>query len=341
MRLCLAGDVMTGRGIDQALPQPAAPELYEPYVRSARDYVALAERTSGAIPRPVSCDYIWGDAAAEMARADARIVNLETAVTAGGRPWPGKGIHYRMHPGNVPCLGSAHIDCCVLANNHVLDWGYDGLADTLEALHAAGIRTAGAGRDAQEAQAPAILDTPGRRVLVFAYATESSGVAPDWAAGSGPGVSFLPELSAERVARNIDRVRREDDLVVVSIHWGANWGYEVSGAELRFARGLTEAGVDIVHGHSSHHPKRIEFHRGRPILYGCGDLMNDYEGIGGYASFRQELALLYFVTPGGELELVPFRLRRFRLEHAAPADRLWLARKLGVAERDGALIAHG
>jgi poly-gamma-glutamate synthesis protein (capsule biosynthesis protein) len=333
MRLCLAGDVMTGRGIDQVMPQSASPELYEPYVRSARDYVALAERWSGAIPRSIAFDYVWGDAAAPMARADARIVNLETAVTARGKPWPGKGIHYRMHPGNTACLGAARIDCCVLANNHVLDWGYDGLADTLGALHAAGIRTAGAGQDADEAQAPAVLNlASGRRVLVFAYATESSGVAPDWAAGSGrPGVNFLAELSAERVAKQVERARAEDDLVVVSIHWGANWGYPVSEAERRFATSLIDAGVDVVHGHSSHHPRRIEFHRGRPILYGCGDLLNDYEGISGHEAYRPGLAVLYFFAPGTPdgLELVAFRVRRFRLERASAEDAQWLTRALG------------
>ncbi len=330
MKLCLTGDVMTGRGIDQVLPHPVSPELYEPYVRSARDYVALAVRENGPIPAPAPFDYVWGDALPAMQRADARIVNLETSVTARGKPWPGKGIHYRMHPANVACLTAARIDCCVLANNHVLDWGYEGLADTLETLHAAGIRTAGAGRDEAEAKAPAVLEVGGGRVLVFAYGMASSGVLPDWAAGSGAGVNFLPELSVSAVSRNIQSVRQPGDVVIVSIHWGGNWGYGVSGAEREFAQGLIDAGVDVVHGHSSHHPKRVERHRGRPILYGCGDFINDYEGIGGYESFRPELALLYCFEPGGRLALEPFRMRRFRLERAAEADARWLAGTLGV-----------
>jgi poly-gamma-glutamate capsule biosynthesis protein CapA/YwtB (metallophosphatase superfamily) len=347
MKLCLAGDVMTGRGIDQALPHPAPPELYEPYVRSARDYVALAEQANGPIARPLAFDYVWGDALAEIERRapDARIVNLETAVTARGSPWRRKAIHYRMHPRNVPCLTAARIDCCVLANNHVLDWGYGGLEDTLDTLHAAGIRTAGAGRDAQEAKAPAVLEPrPGTRALVFAYAMPSSGVPPEWAAGRGPGVNFLPDFSGEScrtIAGEIGGNRRPGDVVVVSIHWGANWGYEVGAAEREFARGLIDAGADVVHGHSSHHAKAVELHRGRPILYGCGDLINDYEGIAGHESYRPELAALYFVTPGGELELVPLRLRRFRLERASEEDARWLARTLGMDIREGALIAHG
>ena len=140
---------MTGRGIDQALPHPVNPVLYEPYVRDAREYVHLAEKAHAPIPRPLSFDYIWGDALQELERAevDFRIVNLETAVTSAETPWPGKGIHYRMHPQNIGCLSVAHISACALANNHVLDWGYDGLSETRLSLDAAGVAHSGAGND--------------------------------------------------------------------------------------------------------------------------------------------------------------------------------------------------
>src|SRR5512145_2882467 len=115
--LFLCGDVMTGRGVDQILPHPSKPRLFEPYVTSAVTYVELAERAVGPIPRPVGFDYVWGDALAELRRVrpDARIVNLETSVTRSNEAWPDKGIHYRMHPANVPCLTAAGIDCCALA----------------------------------------------------------------------------------------------------------------------------------------------------------------------------------------------------------------------------------
>jgi poly-gamma-glutamate synthesis protein (capsule biosynthesis protein) len=108
----LCGDVMTGRGIDQILPHPGDPLLHEDYVRSALGYLELAETASGAIPRPVGFDYIWGDALDELARRRpaARIVNLETAVTARGRPEP-KGVNYRMSPADLalppPALAAA------------------------------------------------------------------------------------------------------------------------------------------------------------------------------------------------------------------------------------------
>src|SRR2546428_10686211 len=168
LRFFLCGDVMTGRGIDQALPHPVNPGLYEPYVRDAREYVDLAEKANGPIPRPGTFDYIWGDALQELERAkdDFRIVNLETAITSAETTWSGKGIHYRMHPQNIACLSAARLTACALANNHVLDWGYAGLSETLRALAIMGVAHSGAGHNAEEAATPAVLNLPDKRPLL-------------------------------------------------------------------------------------------------------------------------------------------------------------------------------
>lgn len=361
--LFLCGDVMMGRGVDQILPHPAPPQLHEPYVGSAYEYVELAERVNGPIERPADCTYIWGDALAEFERRRplVRIVNLETAVTTSEHACSGKGIHYRMHPLNLPCLTAAGIDCCVLANNHTLDWGREGLEETLHALHEARVHTTGAGMSLAEACAPARLElSDRRRILAFAYAAADSGVPAEWDATEyRPGLCVLNDLSArtvEEIAARIRSHRRSGDIVIVSLHWGGNWGYEATLAQQGFAHALIdEAGVDIVYGHSSHHPKPIEVHNGRLILYGCGDLLNDYEGIGGYESYRPELGLMYFPTvrQTGELAqliMTPTRIRRLRINRASPQDAHWLcetltrqSRPFGAAlsaTRDNALALH-
>lgn len=346
LTLFLCGDVMTGRGIDQILPHPVDPTLYELWVRDARDYVALAERANGPIPRPVAFEYIWGDALEALAQATphARIVNLETSITTHAQPWPGKGIHYRMHPKNVPCLSAAEIDCCVLANNHVLDWGQEGLRQTLATLREAGITTAGAGSDAAEAAAPAFLETEAGRVLVYACGHARSGILPEWGAERNrPGVNLLPDLStatARRIGEQCSALRRPGDRLVVSIHWGGNWGFAIGPERMTFARALVDHGVDVVHGHSSHHVLGIEVYRDRLILYGCGDLLNDYEGIEGYEAYRGDLGLLYLsrLDETGallELRLVPMRTTRFRLQHATSDEVAWLHQTLA---REGARL---
>ncbi len=346
VKIFLCGDVMTGRGIDQILPHPSEPRIYEPGMGSAVDYLHLAEAANGPIARPVAFSYVWGAALDELnkRRPDARIINLETSVTRSEAYVP-KGINYRMSPENAECLAAAGIDCCTLANNHVLDWSEAGLCETLGTLAGLGIKTAGAGRDLAEAKAPAILDLGSKgRLLVFAFASITSGTPRDWAARpNAPGINFLPDLSlrsAARVAEEVARIKQPHDVVVVSIHWGSNWGYGISAEQRQFAHELIDkAGISILHGHSSHHAKALEIYRNRPILYGCGDFLNDYEGIRGYEAFRDDLALMYFadidVTSGDllGLEMVALQIRRFRLDRASGEDIAWLAEVLDRESR--------
>jgi poly-gamma-glutamate synthesis protein (capsule biosynthesis protein) len=327
---------MTGRGVDQVLAHPSTPVLHEPYVRSALEYVQMAEKASGTIPKPVSPSYLWGDAAAELERAvpAARIVNLETSITTS-EDYDPKGINYRMHPDNIPYLAAVRIDCCVVANNHVLDWGRAGLTETLNVLHSAGLQTAGAGRNLTEALQPAVISRGGSRVLVFAFGMTDSGIPRDWEATNlNPGIALLLGPVDRRVGRVAERIRalkRRGDIAVLSIHWGPNWGYGIPEEHRTLAHKLIDqSGVDIVHGHSSHHPKPIEVYNGKLILYGCGDFLNDYEGIGGYEEFRSHLALMYFATvdlPSGKLQrlqMTPLEIQRFRLKHASGQDAEWL-----------------
>jgi poly-gamma-glutamate synthesis protein (capsule biosynthesis protein) len=360
--LLLCGDVMTGRGVDQILPHPSDPRLAEPSVRDARTYVELAEARSGPIPRRVAFSYAWGDALAdpEWSVADVRLVNLETSVTRSDERWPDKDIHYRMHPENVPCLAAGRIDVCALANNHVLDHGRLGLLETLETLQRAGVKVAGAGRDLAEARRPAVVElAAGGRVVAIAFGTETSGIPPSWAAaGDRPGVDLLRapfDEAAAEIAERVRRVKRPGDIVVASVHWGTNWGYDVPPSHARFAHRLIEGGVDVVHGHSSHHVRPIEVYRDRLVLYGCGDFIDDYEGIGGHEEYRADLVLTYVATlqPSGKLaglRMRPLQMRKMRLAHAAPDDAGWLAGTLNrigegfgsrfVLEDDGALMLH-
>lgn len=386
--LLLAGDVMTGRGVDQAMRHPVDPVLYEAAVRDARVYLRLAEAAHGAVPRPVAPAYPWGAAlaAAESRAPDLRIVNLETAVTTSTTPWPGKGIHYRMHPDHTDCLQAAKVDACTLANNHVVDWGPDGLTQTLGSLQAAGVQTAGAGADADRALAPACWPMPDRlrmerdlqgcppragqaageglvagvarpqtpaRVLLFSLAEPGCGVPDGWkATAAHAGVALLPDLTAStarQTARHITGLRNANDVVIVSLHWGGNWGLDIPRAHRDFARRLIDAGAaDLVHGHSSHHPMPLEIHEGRLVLYGCGDLINDYEGIvrhgrdGLEGALPGDIGCLYFahLDPGSgalvRLEIVPFERRRLQLVPAGAEARRWMiTRVLQASTRRG------
>lgn len=359
-RLLLCGDVMTGHGIDPFLLPPAMHAPLARTVKSALEYVREAEAaidprtpptiTHGSaagsapahppLPRPLSFDYPWGDALPLLKREppDLRLINLETTITERGAPAM-PAPQARMHPLHLPTLAALGVDGAVLANRHVLDWGHEGLHDTLTSLRQAGIPGIGAGHDCAEADQEGQWLLPGKaRVRLFAYGHPSSGLPPHWAAAANrPGINWLERLDSDAIRRLAARIRgskEEGDLVIVSLHWGSNWGYEVPGEQRRFARALIdEAGVDLVWGHSSHHPRPIEVYRDRLILYGVGDFLKDASRALGHEAYRPHLAALYLprLAADGrlsELRLWPLHVHLFRLKRAGALDCHWLARAL-------------
>lgn len=241
-----------------------------------------------------------------------------------------------MHPDNISCITSANIDYCSLANNHILDWGYSGLTETLETLKEVNVKIAGAGQNLQEAETPAVMDVEGKgRVVVFSFGSVTSGIPLSWAAMENrPGVNLLKDLSdktVRHIKEKVKEVKQKGDIVVASIHWGSNWGYEISRVQTVFAHKLIDyAGIDVIHGHSSHHVRPIEVYKEKPIIYGCGDFINDYEGINGYDEFRDDLVLMYFMSINPStgnlvsMRMTPLQIKNFRLNRASRADALWL-----------------
>lgn len=224
-------------------------------------------------------EYPWGNTLPLLQAADWRFCNLECVISDRGDPWSAypKPFHFRSAARNVAVLASAGIDAVSLANNHVLDYGYEALADTLEVLDHNGILRAGAGRNFEEASRLATAIVAGRKVGLVAFTDNE----PDWAATSEQGgVFYVPiDLTDVRAGRLLEIVRAyagEVDLLIVSAHWGPNWGYDPLAEHIQFAHALVDAGAGMVFGHSSHVFRGIEFHRGRPIVYGAGDFVDDY-----------------------------------------------------------------
>ena len=220
-------------------------------------------------------------------------------------------------------------------------------------MRQARIHAAGAGGCLEEAQSHATIDVDGKgRVLVFAHGLESSFIPHKWAASEHrSGVNLLKDFSDATVVgirERIRRVKRPLDVVVASLHWGSNWDYEISSAQRDFAHRLIgDASVDIVYGHSSHHVKGIEVYRNRLIMYGCGDIINNYEGIGGHKKFRPSLGILYFARVHAEtgrlmnLRMTPMQMRRFALTRASHADVVWLREVLNrEGEQLGTHVGH-
>lgn len=261
-------------------------------------------------------DEVWGDVLPQLAQADLRIVNLECALTTHHRKWTRseKMFHFRADPAAAHVLQAAHIDACALANNHILDYEEQGLLDTLRVLDQAGIRHAGAGANAAEAAAPAIIEVHGQtacRVALLSYTDNQ----PDFAATPGhPGSNYLEvsldQATMARIAGSIKEARAQGaGLVVYSSHWGANFVERPSAQFRSFARQVIELGADIFHGHSAHICQGIEIHHGKAILYDTGNFIDDYAV---HPLLRNDRSCLFrLMFDGGRLcriELLPVSL---------------------------------
>lgn len=222
-------------------------------------------------------EFPWGDTLPLLRSADVLVGNLEFVLADDGAPWPGKVFHFRADPRAVASLEAAGFGLVSVANNHVLDFGSDGALESLATLAQHGIRFAGAGTDAEAARRPAVTHCAGLTIAMLAFTDNE----PGWEAGrDSPGVHHVPvDRRDPRATALLDAVagqREAVDLLIVSAHWGGNWGVGVPGSHRVFAHDLVDAGADVVFGHSPHIVRGVEVYRDRPILYGAGDFVDDY-----------------------------------------------------------------
>jgi poly-gamma-glutamate capsule biosynthesis protein CapA/YwtB (metallophosphatase superfamily) len=275
---------------------------------------------------------LWGTMLPWLRQADLRLINLECALTDHLERWegdPAKPFFFRSNARNVQALNLAGIDFACIANNHIGDFGSQGLLDTIRTLDSAGIKHAGAGADHEAARSSVMLESRGYRISVVAFADHPSA----WAAGLGrPGINFCrPGLDSpsdfEHVESAIRIARKDCDLLVFTIHWGPNMCARPNMAFQRFAHRVIDAGADIFWGHSAHVVQGIEIYRGRPILYDTGDFLDDYA-----VSFdlRNDLSALFLIRATSRqtvgIDLIPVRIQNMQVNLAVDFDRAWFAR---------------
>ncbi|TFB55627.1 CapA family protein [Cryobacterium tagatosivorans] len=303
MKIALVGDVMLGRLVNDALGDV---------------------EFTGAGP-----EYPWGSTLPLLRSADIRIGNLEFVLSDDGTPWPAKVFRFRSDTRNVASLTAAGFTVVSLANNHVLDFGAEALRDMLGTLDRHGILHSGAGVGLEDARRPAICKAQALSVGLLAVTDNE----PGWAAeAAAPGVHFVPiDLGDHRAGELLALVRRTRgrvDLLIVSAHWGGNWGFEVPGDHRTFARALIDAGADVVYGHSPHVVRGVEVYRGRPIIYSAGDFVDDY-AVDQFARNDQSFVFLLETDAGlpRDLRLYPTVILDFQARLARGSARA-IARRM-------------
>lgn len=249
--------------------------------------------------------YPWTEVAEALRRADLAVVNLECTISRRGAPLA-KEFTFRGDPASLGAMAEAGVDVAGLGNNHAADFGREALVDTVEHLRGAGIAPVGAGRDADEAYRPVVVERRGVRVG-FVSATR---VMPyHFAAGPGlPGVA-----SAYDEPRLTDAVREADrlaDVVVVSVHWGDELAPQPDATQVRLGRALVDAGADVVVGHHPHVLQPVVRYRGAVIAYSLGNFVFS----SGSPATRTTMLLRVGVLPYGGMVVsrIPVRIEGVR-----------------------------
>jgi poly-gamma-glutamate capsule biosynthesis protein CapA/YwtB (metallophosphatase superfamily) len=341
--LNFVGDIMLGRLIDGLIPINVSDEEDASHCRLIREHIPNLQNYNSASP--------WGDTLPLFHSADLNLINLETAVTTSEDKWPNKVFNYRAHPERVQCLKEARIDYAGLANNHTLDFGVEGLEETIKCVRNAGVAFAGVGLNKVEAIRPAVLRLPrvdqaqdGEGFTIHVYA--ASDHPSNWK--KVPGFHLIEYSAAERKRLRELLTSTEEDgkpaLKVFSVHWGPNYAWQPADEIRDLAHFLIdECGVDIIHGHSSHHVQGVEVYEGKLIIYGCGDFVDDYAV---NTSFRNDLSAVWRVTVGERrergvlqvmrLDIFPAKIDKFRTTvlKKDSEEYAWICNKIGQLSRD-------
>jgi poly-gamma-glutamate capsule biosynthesis protein CapA/YwtB (metallophosphatase superfamily) len=326
---------MIGRLIDQLLPAHVQCEEEARIVSRFRSDAYLG---SSAYTHKAP----WGNTLPLWHAGDLNIANLETALTTHETKWPDKVFNYRCHPENIRCLQEAKIDAVNLANNHSLDFCEEGLVETIQTLQTSGIQFTGATQSkTDESMIPTLLNLPRQdseehNIHILGVSDHPS----DWAAVPNFNLIHYTAGSRQRL-KEAFTTSLEPSLKIVTIHWGPNYSWSPSPSIRSLAHFLVdECDVDIVHGHSSHHVQGVETYKGKLIIYGCGDFVDDYAV---KREFRNDLSALWRVTVTANdgcdngkrlkvkrLEVFPTRCQLFRtnLLTEGDEDHRWVVDKV-------------
>lgn len=207
----------------------------------------------------------------ELLKYDFIVANLESPITDRGTPVEDKPFIFRIKPGDAACLKDLKIDAVSLSNNHLMDYGVEGMEDTLAALDRLNIRRTGGGWDLARARRPAILTYRGTNIIILSYCNRPP--AEYYATDEGPGIS---PLDLRMIRDDIAAYKLEDNIVVVSLHWGIEQTHIPMKEQVAEAHAIIDAGADAVIGHHPHWPQGIEMYRDRPIVYSLGNFINGY-----------------------------------------------------------------
>lgn len=323
------GDNMLGRAIQLTLPNQSTGDENIQDSQPAYKYLTDIIPNKNVIDdiRKFNLDggYLWGDVEFDL-NEDLRIINLETAptITVDESQFPQKTIHYHTNINNLDGVFRKYKNPYVLcmANNHVMDMGDTPFENETLPIMKSNWNTLGIGYNYDEASTPYETE----KVCLFNFGCGCAGIPKDWSATETlSGVAYLPPIiNDQNVAIAFDIIskkvsqymKHEKKLLILSIHWGPNFSHANDNQVYRkkLAYKLVDIlGIKIIHGHSSHHIRGVDYYKGSVIFYGCGDFVNDYEKI--KSNYNTSGALWNIEIDDSTLKINSVSLKPYKMEN--------------------------
>ncbi|MEU8270198.1 CapA family protein [Sphaerisporangium sp. NPDC049002] len=214
-----------------------------------------------------------GPISSVLRRSDLAMVNLETAITTGGTPAPGKQFTFRAPPSALTALKAAGVDVASMANNHGMDYMQTGLRDSLAAIRSSKFPIVGIGKNAAEAYKPFRRTVNGNRVAIIgATQVLDSEFIQSWTATNTQG-GLASAKNEERLIQAVKQARKTSDTVIVHLHWGTELQKCPNPAQRDLAPKLIAAGADVIIGGHAHILLGSGYLQGRYVNYGMGNFV--------------------------------------------------------------------
>lgn len=272
-------------------------------------------------------DYPWGNMLPVLKCADINLINLETTLT-DSVDQVSKIFNFKASPDKITSLERADVSVANLANNHILDFGVEGLLETMHTLDLARIQHVGAGRNITEASQPIVITRNNLSVGVIGITDNE----PEWKATRLPGICYVDIESPDQhevLFNSLHQLRSETDIVIVSVHWGPNMRERPGQSFVEFAHKLSHHGANVIHGHSAHILQGIEVYNNSFILYDTGDFVDDYMV---NWNLRNDLAAYFLLTVNRDgvydLQITPTRIKGCQVNRATGEDYDWVMHRL-------------
>lgn len=250
--------------------------------------------------------------------SDLLVGNLETTITNTNDKYP-KTFNYRIKEENMEYVKLNDNQFMCIANNHILDYREQGMYDTINNLGKMGIKYSGAGKNIQDAMKYATFNIKDKKIGILGCADHYD----YWAAGvDRAGIFFVNYNDYSELEKYVKSIKQNVDLLILSIHWGPNYQKGIETIYRKFARVMLKAGVDIIHGHSSHHVKCIRYNGKKMIMYGLGDFIDDYAVD---PEYRNDLGMVVKVIVGQNnklnVSIIPTQIEDRKVEIIVDKDQ--------------------